>query len=91
MMVAHVMGIPVEESLLQLAPAGAVIMTTVAIAGRASLSRLRHRRRRRLPAEDATPRPTRDWSGPTPNAVRQGRRLTPAWEGIRCVSENCGA
>jgi hypothetical protein len=35
------MGIPIEESLLQLAPAGAAIVITVAIAGRATLGRLR--------------------------------------------------
>ena len=36
MIVAHIMGIPVEESVLQLAPAGAAMVTAVAIAGRAS-------------------------------------------------------
>jgi hypothetical protein len=44
--VAHVMGIPVEESVLQLAPAGAALMTLVGIAGRASLGRLRRWARR---------------------------------------------
>jgi hypothetical protein len=43
-MLAHVMGIPVEESVLQLAPAGAVTVTLVAIAGRTWLGRLRRRR-----------------------------------------------
>jgi hypothetical protein len=43
--IGHVMGLPVEESVLQLLPAGAAMVTTVAIAGRASLSRLRRRRR----------------------------------------------
>ena len=43
--VAHVMGIPIEESVLQLAPAGAAMVTAVAIAGRASLGRLRRRLR----------------------------------------------
>lgn len=47
MIVAHVMGIPVEESVLQLAPAGAATVTAVAIAGRAGLARLRRRLRRR--------------------------------------------
>jgi hypothetical protein len=42
--VAHIMGIPVEESVLQLAPAGAAIVTAIAIAGRATLGRLRRRR-----------------------------------------------
>ena len=45
MIVAHVMGIPIEESVLQLAPAGAAMATAVAIAGRASLGRLRRRLR----------------------------------------------
>jgi len=43
MMLAHVMGIPVEESVLQLAPAGAVTVTAFAIAGRRLLARLRRR------------------------------------------------
>ena len=47
MMLAHIMGLPVEESVLQLAPAGAVIMTAVAIAGRTTLDRLRRRQRHR--------------------------------------------
>jgi hypothetical protein len=37
------MGIPVEESVLQLAPAGALTMTAFAIAGRRLLTRLRRR------------------------------------------------
>ena len=45
MIVAHVMGIPVEESVLQLAPAGAAIVTTVAVAGRTHLGRLLRRLR----------------------------------------------
>jgi hypothetical protein len=40
MTVAHIMGLPVEESVLQLAPAGAVTVTAFAIAGRALLTRL---------------------------------------------------
>jgi hypothetical protein len=47
MILAHIAGIPVEESVLQLAPAGAAIMTAVAIAGRAGLGRLRRRLRPR--------------------------------------------
>jgi hypothetical protein len=43
-MLAHVMGIPVEENVVQLVPAGAAIFTAVAIAGRATLGRLRRRR-----------------------------------------------
>jgi hypothetical protein len=46
MIVAHVMGIPVEESVLQLVPAGAAMVTAVAIAGRATLGRLRRWARR---------------------------------------------
>jgi hypothetical protein len=45
-MLAHVMGIPVEESVLQLATAGTTV-TAVAIAGRATLGRLLDRLRRR--------------------------------------------
>jgi hypothetical protein len=41
--VGHIMGIPVEESVLQLAPAGVVTVTAVAIAGRTSLGRLLRR------------------------------------------------
>jgi hypothetical protein len=43
-MPAHILGFPVEESVLQLAPAGAAMVTTVAVAGRAHLSRLRRPR-----------------------------------------------
>jgi hypothetical protein len=42
-MLAHIMGIPVEESVLQLAQAGAAIAAVVAIAGRMTLVRLRRR------------------------------------------------
>jgi hypothetical protein len=45
-MLAHVMGVPVEESVLQLATAGATV-TAVAIACRTTLGRLLTRRRRR--------------------------------------------
>jgi hypothetical protein len=41
------MGLPLEESALQLAPAGAAMATAVAIAGRASLGKLRRRLRHR--------------------------------------------
>jgi hypothetical protein len=47
--VGHIMGIPVEESVLQLAPAGVVTVTAVAIAGRTSLGRLLRRVRHRSP------------------------------------------
>jgi hypothetical protein len=39
--VAHIAGIPVEESIVQLVPGGAAIVTAVAIAARMSLGRLR--------------------------------------------------
>jgi uncharacterized membrane protein AbrB (regulator of aidB expression) len=42
-MLGHIMGIPVEESVLQFAPAGAVTVTAVAIAGRRLLNRLKRR------------------------------------------------
>jgi hypothetical protein len=45
--VGHVFGIPVEESVLQLAPAGAAIATALAIAARTSLRRLRRSSRNR--------------------------------------------
>jgi len=44
MILAHIMGIPVEESVLQLAPAGAAMVTAVWIAARTSLRKLRRRR-----------------------------------------------
>jgi hypothetical protein len=40
---AHVLGLPVEESVLQLLPAGAALATAVAVAGRTALGRLRRR------------------------------------------------
>jgi hypothetical protein len=41
MIVAHVMGIPVEESILQLVPVGATVFTAIAVVGRALGVRLR--------------------------------------------------
>jgi uncharacterized membrane protein AbrB (regulator of aidB expression) len=41
--IAHVMGLPLEESVLQLAPAGAAVVAAVAVAARASIERLRQR------------------------------------------------
>jgi hypothetical protein len=46
MIVAHIFGIPVEESVLQLAPAGVAIATAFAIAVRTTLDRLRRSVRR---------------------------------------------
>jgi hypothetical protein len=43
--VAHVLGLPIEESLLQLAPAGAALVTLGTLAARAALARLRRTRR----------------------------------------------
>jgi hypothetical protein len=40
MILGHVMGLPIEESVLQLAPVGAVTLTAAALAGRAALERL---------------------------------------------------
>ena len=45
MIVAHIMGIPVEESVVQLAPAGAAMVTAAWIGGRECLRRLRRRGR----------------------------------------------
>jgi hypothetical protein len=42
-MLGHIMGMPVEETVLQFAPAGAVTVTAFAITGRRLLSRLRRR------------------------------------------------
>jgi hypothetical protein len=44
MTLAHIIGIPLEETFLQLAPAGAAMVTAVWIAGRTSLRQLRRRR-----------------------------------------------
>jgi hypothetical protein len=43
--IAHIMGLPIEESLVQLAPAGATV-TAVMLTARAALARLRRRLRR---------------------------------------------
>lgn len=54
MIVGHIMGIPVEESFLQLAPAGAATLTVLLIAGRTRLTRLGRRLRNgRLGPADA--------------------------------------
>src|SRR5262249_42801054 len=42
--VAPIMGLPVEESVLRLAPAGAATVTVVAITARTTLARVRRRR-----------------------------------------------
>jgi hypothetical protein len=47
MILAHVMGIPVEESVLQLVPTGAGAVIVLAIAARATLGRMRRRLRHR--------------------------------------------
>jgi hypothetical protein len=44
---AHILGLPVEESVLQLVPAGAALVTAAAFAGRTTVGRLRRRLRRR--------------------------------------------
>jgi hypothetical protein len=50
--IAHIMGIPVEESLFQLAPAGATV-TAVMVTARVTLGRLRRRLRApRLTTDD---------------------------------------
>ena len=45
MILGHVMGLPVEESVLQIVPAVAGIATTIAVAGRVLVDRLLPRRR----------------------------------------------
>jgi hypothetical protein len=49
--VGHVMGLPIEENVMQLAPAGGAIMAWVVIAGRAGLARLRRRVTRHAPPQ----------------------------------------
>jgi hypothetical protein len=44
--VAHVIGLPVEESVLQFAPAGTATVALFFLAGRATLERLLSRMRR---------------------------------------------
>jgi len=44
---AHVMGLPIEESVLQLAPVGGAIISAFVVASRSRLSQL-HRRLRDL-------------------------------------------
>jgi hypothetical protein len=66
MIIAHFMGIPIEESVLQLGPAGAAMVTAVAITGRASLGRLRRRLRHRAPGEDHSAERIRGHQGATP-------------------------
>ena len=51
-MIAHIMGMPIEESVLQLVPVGAAVLTALAVAGRARLDRLRARPGRRSSDED---------------------------------------
>ena len=43
MILGHAAGLPIEETVLQLAPAGAAMVTLVAIGGRSALARLRRR------------------------------------------------
>ena len=43
MILGHIMGLPIEESVLQLAPVGAITVTAFAVAGRALWTRLRRR------------------------------------------------
>jgi len=46
MILAHIMGIPVEETALQFASAGAVIVSTAAIVGRSTLGWMSKKLRR---------------------------------------------
>jgi hypothetical protein len=55
MILGHILGIPVEESVVQLAPAGAAIVTAVAIAGRTGLGRLRRGLRHRAQHKNGGP------------------------------------
>ncbi len=42
-MIAHIMGLPIEESILPLVPVGAAMMSVAAIAARDALDRVRRR------------------------------------------------
>jgi len=53
--VAHIMGLPIEESVLQLAPAGVASITALAVAGQLTVRRLRRRLRRAAEPADADP------------------------------------
>ena len=46
MILGHIQGIPIEESIFQLAPAGAAMLAAAAVAGRAGVDRLKRRLRR---------------------------------------------
>jgi hypothetical protein len=52
MIVGHIFGIPVEETAVQLVPAGAATVTVLAIAGRTKLGWLQRRFRCRTPKHD---------------------------------------
>jgi len=52
MILGHIFGLPVEETAIQLAPAGAATMTVIAIAGRTKLGWLQRRFRRRMRKHD---------------------------------------
>jgi hypothetical protein len=44
MMLAHIMGVPAEETLLQLAPAGAAMVAALALSWRSRVERLKRGR-----------------------------------------------
>jgi hypothetical protein len=48
--IGHAMGLPIEEAVLQLAPAGAAMAALAAVAARAGLDRLRRRLRTAPPS-----------------------------------------
>jgi hypothetical protein len=84
----HIAGIPVEESVLQLAPAGAAMATVVAIAGRTGLDRLRRRLRHRAQHKNgprvegafltALTDKTTSWVNRTSTRQRQSTRQDPS-------------
>lgn len=53
MIVAHIMGLPIEESVAQVVPAGAAMLTVITIAGRTKLDSLRRWLRHRMGNRDA--------------------------------------
>jgi hypothetical protein len=58
MIFAHVIGIPVEESALALAPAGAAIVTGLAVVARSTAARIVGWLRYGAGSDPDTPRPT---------------------------------
>ena len=75
MTLAHVLGLPVEESVLQLVPVGATVATAIVITGRTTFGRLRRWATRDRSIKDPTDRiPSRGGSGRAPSRCRGSNR-----------------